>query len=234
MTKHLRMFSIVVVASVLLVFVISACSNPGQDSEFLATQQMVRSEFQISSSEFTENRPRKRIPEKHTCYGDDVSPPLVWSGATASTQSYALIAEDVDHETGIWVLWVLYNIPVETVNLSEGLPTSTDIFPNGITQGTNDNKNIGYNGPCPKRSVVTIFRTVQDSPHRSYFRLYALDSKLQLPSGVTKDKLLSAMEGHILDETDTYGKYMPAPEIRYSRDFLRTAVAERHKPTPTP
>ena len=109
------------------------------------------------------------------------------------------------------MLWVLYNIPSDTTGLPEAISTSTEVLPDGTTQGTNDNKNIGYEGPCPPALVFSMRHTpsgaVGDPPHRFYFRLYALDTDLALASGATRNELLSAMDGHILAQANTMGKY---------------------------
>ena len=238
---RIRTGAFVLSTTLLTALVVAACSGSSDEDQPAAARQAIASSFQISSSEFSDIRPRKRIPNKNTCYGENASPPLTWSGAPQGTQSYALVSEDVDHATGIWVHWVLYDIPADLAELPEGVPTSTDVLPDGSIQGTNDDKNIGYNGPCPNRSVVTIFRTVQDSPHRSYFRLYALDTRLGLAPGATKDELLDAMDGHVLAQTETLGKYMPAPARRYTgRTIIATEVAstpeagQEPASTPTP
>ena len=168
------------------------------------------SDFQVASPNFSDIRPRVRIPEKHSCHGDNLSPPLTWSRAPEGTKSFALISEDVDHETGTWVHWVLYDIPASATELPEGLATSTSVLPDGTTQGTNDFKNLGYEGPCqPIKSRHYSYRPLpfeENPPHRYYFRLYALDTTLGLAPGATKAELVSAMEGHVLAQTETLGK----------------------------
>ena len=89
-------------------------------------------------------RPRVRIAKEYTCYGDNLSPPLEWSGAPEGTLSFALIGDDIDHHTGTWAHWVLYNIPPTVTELTEGITTSTAELPDGTVQGLNDYKNVGY------------------------------------------------------------------------------------------
>ena len=225
---HLR--TLVTPASVflLLALVSSGCLGSGGDEGQAAAAQLLASDFQVASPSFTEIRPKKRIPKKNSCYGENLSPPLSWSGTPAGTESYALIAEDVDHHTGIWVHWVLYNIPADVIELAEGIPTSTAVLPDGTTQGINDDKQPGYNGVCPPEAAIlhTDYAKTVDPPHKYFFRLYALDSGLSLAPGATKGELLSAMDGHILAQAETVGKHA-SPILREHQRDLGT-------PTPAP
>ena len=136
------------------------------------------------------------IPKKYTCDGQDVSPPLTWSGAPSSAQSLALIADDPDAPAGTWVHWVLYDLPANTRELAENVPKQEQL-PNGARQGRNDFRKIGYGGPCPPPG----------KPHRYYFKLYALDKKLDLKPGATKADVERAMQGHILAQGELIGRY---------------------------
>jgi len=149
--------------------------------------------IQLSTSAFTEGAP---IPAKYTCDGDDISPPLRWSGVPQGAKSIALICDDPDAPVGIWVHWALYNIPSTVAELPEGVPT-TEAISGGARQGINDFKRIGYGGPCPPRG----------NPHRYYFKLYALDIELSLKPRATKKDVASAMQGHILAEGQLMGTY---------------------------
>ncbi|MER3427210.1 MAG: YbhB/YbcL family Raf kinase inhibitor-like protein [Pyrinomonas sp.] len=135
------------------------------------------------------------IPRKYTCDGEDLSPPLAWADLPRETQSIALIADDPDAPRGTWVHWVIYDLPPEARELSEGVPPA-DTLPNGAKQGRNDFGKIGYGGPCPPRGT-----------HRYFFKLYALDRKLGLPAGKTKQELLDAMRGYVLAEAQLMGRY---------------------------
>ncbi len=135
------------------------------------------------------------IPAKYTCDGPDLSPPLRWADPPAGTQSYALIADDPDAPVGTWVHWVLWNIPADASGLEENLSKSASL-PNGAKQGTTDFRRIGYGGPCPPSGT-----------HRYFFKLYALDTMLELPSSTTKRDLEGAMQGHILGQAELVGKY---------------------------
>ena len=149
--------------------------------------------IRLTSSAFSEGAP---IPEKYTCDGRDISPPLKWSAVPQGTRSFALICDDPDAPVGTWVHWVLYGLPGSVGELPEGLPPA-ETLPNGAKQGLNDFKRIGYGGPCPPGK----------SPHRYFFKLYALDTELNLPAKATKKDLLRAMEGHILAEGQLMGIY---------------------------
>jgi Raf kinase inhibitor-like YbhB/YbcL family protein len=136
------------------------------------------------------------IPKKFTCDGPDVSPVLSWSGAPSGTQSFALIMDDPDAPAGTWVHWVLYDLPSNTKELTEGVPKQ-DQLSNGARQGLNDFRKVGYGGPCPPPG----------KPHRYYFKLYALDAKLGLPAGATKADVERTMEHHILAQGEVMGRY---------------------------
>ena len=136
------------------------------------------------------------IPAKYSCDGADVSPPLSWDKAPAGTKSFALICDDPDAPVGTWVHWVYFDIPATLTSLPEHIE-SKGTPSNGGRQGLNDFRKIGYGGPCPPSGV-----------HRYYFKLYALDSMLNLAAGtITKAQLLQAMEGHILTQAQLMGKY---------------------------
>ena len=135
------------------------------------------------------------IPMKFTCDGIDISPHLQWESVPEGTQSFALICDDPDAPLKTWVHWVIYNIPADQRELAENIPPQKQL-PNGALQGTNDFRKIGYGGPCPPGGT-----------HRYYFKIYALDTMLDLEAGATKAELLKAMEGHILGTGELMGKY---------------------------
>jgi Raf kinase inhibitor-like YbhB/YbcL family protein len=142
--------------------------------------------------------PSTEIPTKHTCEGEDVSPPLAWSGAPASTKSFALIVDDPDAPDPqapkmTYVHWVLYNIPASVTSLAEGVSKQ---LPPGARDGTNDWKRTGYGGPCPP-----VGR------HRYFFKLYALDIVLGDLASPTKPALEAAMKGHTLARGELVGTY---------------------------
>jgi len=136
------------------------------------------------------------IPKKFTCDGPDTSPPLKWTEPPKGTKSFAVIVDDPDAPSGTWVHWVLYDVPAETRELSEGVRKDRQL-PNGALQGRNDFGKIGYNGPCPPRG----------GPHRYFFKLYALDARTNLKAGASKSEVERAMKGHILAQTEIVGRF---------------------------
>ena len=136
------------------------------------------------------------IPQKYTCDGDDLSPPLSWTEPPAGTESLALICVDPDAPAGTWDHWVLFNIPPDIGSLPEGI--AADPVVEGLgTHGSNSWRRLGYGGPCPP----------QGAPHRYLFQLFALDSSLDLDPGASRTEVEKAMEGHILAQGQLAGKY---------------------------
>jgi len=124
-----------------------------------------------------------------------MSPPLTWDQVPEGTQSLALISDDPDAPMGTWVHWVMWNIPADAMQLLDNVPPDAEL-PNGSCQGITDFGRRGYGGPAPPSGV-----------HRYYFKIYALDTVLDLPDTTTKADLLEAMEGHILAQAQLMGKY---------------------------
>jgi len=135
------------------------------------------------------------IPKKYTCDGTDVSPALSWNTPPEGTQSFALIVDDPDAPVGTWTHWVIWNIPAKTTALPESVTKTEEA--SGALQGKNDFKRIGYGGPCPPPG----------KPHRYFFKLYALDTRLELKAGASKNELERAIKGHILAQAELVGKY---------------------------
>ena len=148
--------------------------------------------MKLESAAFAEG---EMIPSVHTCDGKDVSPPLSWTDPPEGTASFALIADDPDAPGRTWVHWIAWNVPAGTRALAQGVPKSAEA-PDGTRQGMNDFRRMGYGGPCPPSGT-----------HRYFFRLYALDTLLDLPSRATRRDLEGAMRGHVLAEATLMGKY---------------------------
>jgi Raf kinase inhibitor-like YbhB/YbcL family protein len=146
----------------------------------------------IKSSVFEEGGD---IPQKYSCDGEDISPPLSWSGAPETTKSFALISDDPDAPMGTWVHWVIYNIPGSSSGLDEDVPAD-ETLSDGSMQGQNSWNRIGYGGPCPPGGT-----------HRYYFKLYALDTELDLKPGASKKELERAMKGHVVAEEQIMGRF---------------------------
>lgn len=146
------------------------------------------------------------IPKQYTCdagFGLDESPPLAITGVPSKAKSLVLICENLESETGLWVHWLVFNLPPAITRI----PGAANISALGGIEGqTTDAKNH-YSGPCP---------AVEQKSY--YFKLYALDTMLNLDRNATKEKVFEAMRGHILAETDLIGKYKrPLPEDRVER-----------------
>ncbi|MCS6907500.1 MAG: YbhB/YbcL family Raf kinase inhibitor-like protein [Anaerolineales bacterium] len=134
--------------------------------------------------------PNGFIPKRYTCDGENLSPPLIWKNVPPETKSLAIIVDDPDAPGGTFVHWVIFNIPPEVTKFSEG--------EKGIgTEGINDFRKVGYGGPCPPRGTT----------HRYFFKIYALDTKLNLDSTATKKDLEKAMQEHILAQGELIGRY---------------------------
>ncbi len=145
----------------------------------------------VSSEAFKEG---EAIPLEYTCDGKDVSPPLSWKGVPENAKSLALIMDDPDAPMGTFVHWVLFNIPSDTTTLPKGIPRNQTLA-DGSSQGMTDFGRTGYGGPCPPRGT-----------HRYYFKVYALDTMLDLRSA-TKQQLENAMKGHVLAQGELMGRY---------------------------
>ncbi len=133
-----------------------------------------------------------KIPQKYTCDGEDISPPLVISNIPERTASLALVMDDPDAAQisgKVWDHWIVWNIPADTNKIPEGKE------PKGIL-GTGTGGNQGYQGPCPP-----------DRPHTYRFKVYALDTVLELQPGATKKELETAIQDHILEEAEIKASY---------------------------
>ena len=141
-------------------------------------------ELTVKSPAFENN---KLIPSKYTCDGEEVSPPLTVEGIPEKTKSLALIMEDPDAPAGLFIHWLVWNIP----------PTN-EIQENSVpgTEGLNTNKKNSYHGPCPPGGT-----------HRYYFKVYALDTLLKLGAFSEKEVLENAMQNHILAQGELIGLY---------------------------
>lgn len=144
----------------------------------------------LTSSVFEHNG---KIPALYTCDGQDMNPPLFISDVPAKTKSLVLIMDDPDavKPTGkVWDHWLVWNIPSSLREIKEGEE------PKGVF-GLGSSRHLGYKGPCPP-----------DGEHRYYFKLYALDKKLELPEGSGKVDIERAMDGHIIEQAELIGLYI--------------------------
>lgn len=129
------------------------------------------------------------IPSKFTCDGADTSPPLQIEGIPSGAKGLVLIVDDRDAPGGVFTHWTVWNIPAQTSSIGEG------DAPKGV-QGTNDFGKSGYGGPCPPSGT-----------HRYYFKIFALDRELDLPSGAKRGQLDAAMKGHVVAQAELMASY---------------------------
>ena len=174
-------------ALVLLSLCCAALQSWAQSRESAITLKLTSSAFADAGE----------IPAKYTCEGQDVSPPLAWSGVPSNARSLALIVDDPDAPDPAapamtWVHWVLYGLPPDAGTLPEGTRT----LPPGTRQGSNDWQRTGYGGPCPP-----VGR------HRYFFKLYALDALLPDLGAASKAKLEAAMKQHVIARAELVGTY---------------------------
>ena len=149
-----------------------------------------RAELSLVSPAFEAGAP---IPERFTCDGGDLSPELAWTEPPEGTRSLALIVDDPDAPLGTWVHWVIWDLDAERQDLPEGVAAKSDLGSDGL----NSWKRPGYGGPCPPKG----------SSHRYFFRLYALDTRLELSGEVKRRALDEAMQGHVLGDATLMGTY---------------------------
>ncbi len=179
-----------ILSIVLSVFLVYSCA--GESRTVKENKGAEKMEIKITSSAFEEGG---TIPSKYTCDGADISPPLQWDSVPDGTVSIAIISDDPDAPMGTWVHWVLYNLPADVNHLSENMPDD-ETLPDGTRQGLTDFGKTGYGGPCPPGGI-----------HRYYFKIYALDKKIDVAVVIDKEGLLKNMEGHIIAQGQLIGKY---------------------------
>jgi Raf kinase inhibitor-like YbhB/YbcL family protein len=149
------------------------------------------SEFALESSAF-ENA--QAIPDRHTCEGEDISPPLRWTNVPDGTRSLTLVVDDPDAPNGVFTHWLAWGLDPAAGGLGEGEPAPSE--------GRNDFGTTGYRGPCPPPG---------HGRHRYLFRLYALDTPLGLAADAAKAELEQAIEGHVLTSAELVGTYERQP-----------------------
>ncbi|HEY4486839.1 MAG TPA: YbhB/YbcL family Raf kinase inhibitor-like protein [Candidatus Paceibacterota bacterium] len=144
----------------------------------------------IMRIESTTFKHSESVPKKFTCDGENINPELSIGDVPEGTKSLALIVDDPDAPVGLWVHWVVWNISPETKTIKE------HSVPKGAMEGATSAGKPGYRGPCPP-----------DGEHRYFFKLYALDTEINLPPDADKDALEEEMVGHVLDKAELIGLY---------------------------
>jgi Raf kinase inhibitor-like YbhB/YbcL family protein len=166
--------------------------GPGGKQTYNLTPSLGNSHLTVTSPAFAQGQP---IPKVYSCDGNEASPPLAWNGTPDGTKSLALILDDPDVPGMTWTHWVLYALPPTTTALPESVKPEAS-GPDGSKQGSNSWEKPGYGGPCPPSGT-----------HRYFFRLYALDTEIDLPGGATAEQLKEKMQGHVLAVGELMGTY---------------------------
>ena len=183
MSWHTKLLKLIIIFTIFVLVTIYLYSTYQHQSDL----SLKSTNMKITSSEFISNQ---TMPAKYTCDGENINPPLNFSDIPANTQSLVLIVDDPDAPAGDWVHWLVWNILPETNSILAGTA------PANSTEGTTSFGQPGYGGPCPPSGT-----------HRYFFKLFALDTVLDLKSSANKSQLKQAMQNHILDQTELIGLY---------------------------
>lgn len=183
MKKKIGLYFIVTILTIILII---GCINQNKNKSD-KNQETQIGDITITSTVFENGG---NIPIKYTCNGDKISPPLSFNNIPNGTISLALILDDPDATGETWVHWIVFNIPTDITGFKEDMGPRYYI-------GKNSWGDISYGAPCPPMG----------ERHRYYFRLYALDSELDLLDGASRKEIDDAMNGHIIGQTSLMGKY---------------------------
>lgn len=170
-----------------------ACQETRRAPQSPAREAGAKMTIKVETTAFT---PGGNIPAQFTCTGANVSPPLRWSGVPAEAQSVALVLHDPDAPVGDFTHWLLYGMAPSVGELAENVAKALEV-PGLGRQGTNDFRKTGYGGPCPPPG----------KPHRYFFRVYALDTRLQLAAGADRAAVEAAIRGHVIAQGELMGKF---------------------------
>jgi len=191
--RTLRLTLPITLLTLALAVLVAACSGKEKASPTPPlTEEVSAMTLELTSTAFSEGQP---IPARYTCTGEDISPPLAWRGAPPGTQSFALIMDDPDAPGRTWVHWVVFNLPADAAALPAAIRSDDDL-PGAAAHGQNSWRRSDYGGPCPPSGT-----------HRYFFKLYALDTTLDLTPGATRQQVLDALSGHVLAEGQAMGTY---------------------------
>ncbi len=157
---------------------------------FLTRENIIsKNNMELKSNLFEDN---KIIPPKYTCDGKNISPELSIKNIPQATKELVLIVDDPDAPSGLWTHWIVWNIPLNIETINEGE------LPDGAIEGTTSFGTIKYSGPCPPKGTGV---------HRYFFRIYALDKKIDLPSGSTVDNLKMKIDNNSIVKAELVGLY---------------------------
>lgn len=181
------LFLVLILVIIGVIFLLFKQASPKNLTNPKVQQVETKTNMQITSSTFTNN---KAIPKKYTCDGENVNPELNFSDISKEAKSLVLIMDDPDAPAGTWTHWTLWNIDPKTTKIGERS------IPSGATEGTTSFGKPGYGGPCPPSGT-----------HRYFFKLFALDTILDLKSQADVSKLEKAIEGHRVGRAELVGLY---------------------------
>lgn len=167
--------------------VIEEIPEEAKEEEVIEAEEELGGVMKIESPSFKNN---EMIPSKYTCDAENINPPITISGISQDAKSLVLIVDDPDAPAKTWVHWTVWNIDPKTTEILE------NSVPQDAVEGVTDFGTPGYGGPCPPSGT-----------HRYFFKLYALDTTLDLSSSATVEDIQEAMEGHILDSVELIGLY---------------------------
>jgi Raf kinase inhibitor-like YbhB/YbcL family protein len=167
--------------------VIEEIPEEAKEEEVVEAEEELGGVMKIESPSFKNN---EMIPSKYTCDAENINPPITISGISQDAKSLVLIVDDPDAPAKTWVHWTVWNIDPKTTEILE------NSVPQDAVEGVTDFGTPGYGGPCPPSGT-----------HRYFFKLYALDTTLDLSSSATVEDIQEAMEGHILDSVELIGLY---------------------------
>ena len=193
MITNSRRWAIFGLATALLLL-LAACGGDNKETRGnLPPEPAPATDFQVTIGAFEDGAP---VPVRYSCEGENVSPEIAWSGVPVGTNSFAVVMDDPDAPRGVFVHWVLFDLPPDFQGLPENVPSAAQLEDGGI-HGRNSAGNTGYTGPCPPPGYAHHYR----------FTVYALDQMLGLDSSADKQALLDALAGHILAESLHTGTY---------------------------
>ena len=183
-------------------------SGPGEFGEYLIAQSY-QLDMTVTSTKFDH---RRRIPRVNSCSDDDISVPITWSPAPEGTVSIAVVMESNQNPGAPWSHWVLWGVPADAVGLPEDIAKTHEAPSVGpaARQGTNDDGNIGWTGPCPPevRQQWTSGGALEDPVKQYTFRVFALNAEVTLGPEATKDDLLEAIDGKIIGAGEVVGEHV--------------------------
>lgn len=187
MKKSYLIVSLMAVSVLAIVHYVMKIESPVNNIYVSHPNNLIEKNMKITSSAFSDNQ---KIPSQFTCDGDNVNPPLSFSNVPEQARSLVLIIDDPDAPNGTWTHWTLWNISPDDPGIE------TNSVPIDAVEGTTSFGKPGYGGPCPPSGT-----------HRYFFKLYALDTRVNLPSEAKVKELTDALEGHVLDQVELVGLY---------------------------